>query len=238
LWLLLCHAHDRSALWAARGLRARGIEPLRVLTPELLHYSRRWEHRLQADGRTSVAFTLADGTEIDGQEVCGVVNRIPAVPLHLLTHLVESDRAYAQQEWTAFHMSWLASLPAPVLNLPVAEGLCGAWRHPSEWAWLAAQAGLDAGEYVQSSAVPRQAARAMSSVQTVIAVDGQGVGEVTDDVGDACGRLAALATTRILGVDLDLRSGRFVTASPLPDLRAGGERVLDVLARALRARTA
>lgn len=234
MWLLLCNSHDRSALWAAGRLRTRGIEPLLVLTPELLHYGRRWEHRLDPDGSASVAFTLADGREVNGRDVRGVLNRIPAVPSHLLAHLVETDRAYAQQEWTAFHMSWLASLPVPVLNLPVAEGLCGAWRHASEWAWLATQAGLDPGEYVQGSGTSRQLPRDPSTVATVIAVDGRGFGSVTDEVADACARLGALSGTRVLGVDLERQTGAFVSASPLPELRAGGGLVLDALASALR----
>lgn len=234
MWLLLCNAHDRSALWAAGRLRARGIEPLLVLTPELLHYSRRWEHRLDPDGSSSVAFTLADGREVNGQDVRGVLNRIPAVSSHLLAHLVETDRAYAQQEWTAFHMSWLASLRVPVLNLPVAEGLCGAWRHGSEWAWLAMRAGLDAGEYVHASGASRQRPRDPSTLATVLAVDGRGFGPVTDDIADACAHLGALAGTRVLGVDLERQTGAFVSASPLPELRAGGEHGLDALARALR----
>ena len=238
MWLLLCNSNDRSALWAARGLRARGIDPLEVLTPELLHYSRRWEHRLEPDGRTSLALTLADGREIDGGGVRGVLNRIPAVPSHLVAHLVETDRDYAQQEWTALHMSWLSSLHVPVLNLPVSEGLCGAWRHASEWAWLAMHAGLAPGDYVQTSAASGPAARDFPAVRTVITVDSRGFGDVSEDVADACAHLAALAATRVLGVDLDRDTGRFVTASPLPDLRAGGEAMLDGLARALRGSSA
>ena len=151
-------------------------------------------------------------------------------------HVLFSERPSAS---SASSMSWLASLPVPVLNLPVIEGLCGAWRHQSEWVWLAGQAGLDAGDYVQqvaSDAPPsRKAEPAVPHLRTVIAIDGRGIGEqVTDDVADACGRLGALAGTRILGVHLHPQSGTFISASPLPDLRAGGERVIDALASALR----
>jgi hypothetical protein len=158
----------------------------------------------------------------------------------LLDHLVEADRLYAQQEWTALHMSWLASLRAPVLNLPVVQGLGGAWRHPSEWAWLAAQAGLDTGVYAQGAPAPAPAMPTTSAgglqpiVSTVIAIDGRGINaHVSEDVADACGRLGVLARTRVLGVDLDARTGRFIAASPQPDLRAGGEVLIDALAAAL-----
>jgi hypothetical protein len=238
VWLLLCNATDRSALWAASRLRARGLEPLVVLTPELLHYSFHWEHRLHRDGISSVAFTLADGRRIDGTSIDGVVNRIPLVPSHVLQHLVETDRAYAQQEWTALHMSWLASLHVPVLNLPVVEGLCGAWRHRSEWAWLAGQAGFEVDDYVQQvppPAVPPETGGDPPPVRTIIAIDGRGIGGPLDaDLADACGRLGVLAKTRILGVDLDARTRAFVSASPMPDLRTGGEPLIDALASALR----
>lgn len=235
MWLLLCNSTDQPALWAGTRLRARGLEPLTVLTPELLHYSFQWEHRLRRDGAATVAFTLADGRRIDGASIRGVVNRIPLVPGFLLQHLVEADRAYAQQEWTALHMSWMASLRVPVLNLPVMEGLCGAWRHRSEWAWLAGQAGLDVDAYVDQ--VPAAAASPdiglSSLVRTVIAIDGRGIGHPDELLADACGRLGVLANTRILGIDLDARTSAFVSASPLPDLRIGGEPFIDALASAL-----
>jgi hypothetical protein len=238
VWLLLCNSTDRSALWAASRLRERGLQPLIVLTPELLHYSFHWEHRLRRDGVSTVAFTLADGRRIDGRSIDGILNRVPVVPAHLLQHLVEADRAYAQQEWTALHMSWMAALGVPVLNLPVMEGLCGAWRHRSEWAWLAGQAGLDVDVYVQavpSAAAPAETDREAPPVRTIIAIDGRGIGGHLDEgLADACGRLGVLAKTRILGVDLDAQTAAFVSASPLPDLRTGGEPLIDALASALR----
>ena len=238
MWLLLCNSTDQPALWAATRLRARALEPLTVLTPELLHYSFQWEHRLRRDGAATVAFTLADGRRIDASSIRGVVNRIPLVPGRLLQHLVEADRAYAQQEWTALHMSWMASLRVPVLNLPVMEGLCGAWRHGSEWAWLAGQAGLDVDAYVEqvpSAAASRDIGGVAPPVRTVIAIDGRGIGHADEPLADACGRLGVLADTRILGVDIDARTSAFVSASPLPDLRIGGEPFIDALASALRA---
>jgi hypothetical protein len=238
VWLLLCNSTDRTALWAAGRLRAQGLNPLRVLTPELLHYSLRWEHRLHSGGATFITFTLADGTRIDGAEIRGVLNRVSFVPTPLVGHLVEADRLYAQQEWTALHMSWLASLRAPVLNLPMMEGLCGAWRHQSEWVWLAGQAGLDTGGYVQSAPAVGDAVHAKTgaAVVSVTAIDGRGIGkDVRDGLADACGRLGVLARTRLLGVQLDARSGTFVSASPLPDLYSGGEAVIDALASRLRA---
>ena len=161
MWLLLASSHDRAALWAAGRLKGRGIDPLVVLTPELLHYSFSWQHRVRPDGATSVAFTLADGRRIDGRRIQGVLNRMAVLPPHLLGHFTDVDRAYALQEWTALHISWLSSLPVPVLNLPAVQGLCGAWRHLSEWVWLASQAGLETEPYIE--AVPGRQRKASTA---------------------------------------------------------------------------
>ena len=243
MWLLLCAADDVPALWAATRLTARGLDPLVVLTPELLHYSFRWEHRLHSDGASSVSFTLAGGRRIDSAAIRGVLNRLPFVPPHIVGRLVAADRQYALQEWTALHMSWLSSLRAPVLNLPVMEGLCGAWRHPSEWAYLAGEAGLTTEVYRQGvpggTAVPHAATttRGAAMVRTVIAIDGQGIDEhLAEDLCDSCGRLGVLAKTRLLGVDLDARTGAFIGASPRPDLREGGEPVIEALFSSLGGR--
>ena len=149
MWLLLCTSDDHPALWAADRLRARGLSPLVVLTPELLHFSFRWQHRLGNDDPPSVEFTLADGRVIRSAEIRGVLNRIAGLSPHLVSHLAPGDQSYALQEWTALHISWLSALQVPVLNRPVMQGLCGAWRHESEWTWLAARAGLRTAPFRQ-----------------------------------------------------------------------------------------
>lgn len=246
MWLVLCTSDDHPALWAAERLRARGLTPLVVLTPELLHHSFEWQHRLDNDHPPSVAFTLADRRRIRGEAIRGVLNRIAALPPRLVEALPPSDRAYALQEWAALHISWLSSLPAPVLNLPVIHGLCGAWRHQSQWTWLASRAGLrtstfraDPGRRAGSDtglrpvasrdAAPRNAL-GNPSLRTVCVVDGVAVDEsLQADVRAACGRLGSLAATRLIGITIDGATGTFVGASPRPDLRVGGEPLIEVL---------
>ena len=209
-----------------------------MLTPELLHYSFGWEHRLHREGGSSIAFTLADGQRIEGRAIRGVLNRIAFLPPALVEPLVPADRLYTLQEWTALHVSWLSSLRAPVLNLPVMQGLCGAWRHQSEWVWLAGQAGLETPRYAQGASAPSDthAVSQGRAVRTVIVVDGRVADtQLRDDLADGCARLAALARTRVLGVDLDAQTGTFLTASPRPDLRLGGDGAIDALAHALGA---
>jgi hypothetical protein len=59
---------------------------------------------------------------------------------------------------------------------------------------------------------------------------------VTAEARDACVRLAALADTPLLGIELARGRGgwSFVDASPWPDLTVGGEALLDALGAALR----
>ena len=103
--------------------------------------------------------------------------------------------------------------------------------------WLAARAGLNTNGYVQGAPAAGDGLQAVGSgVISITAIDGRGIGKgVSDELADACGRLGVLAKTRLLGVELDARNGAFISASPLPDLRCGGEAVIDALASALRA---
>jgi hypothetical protein len=235
VWLLLCTSDDYPALWAASRLRARGLSPLVVLTPELLHFSFRWQHRLTSECSPSLEFTLADGRTIRSREIKGVINRIPSLSPRLFTHLATGDQSYALQEWTALHISWLSALDAPVLNRPVMQGLCGAWRHESEWTWLAARAGLQTSSFHQSgthaSSVSTLVATACGRVaaRSIFVVDRRVVGHGLDEeIAAACAALGRLSHTPLLGIELDSR-GAFVSASPRPDLTLGG----DLLATAL-----
>ncbi len=231
MWLVLCSSDDLPALWAATRLRARGLSPLVVLSPELLHYGTRWTHRVGNRTTPSIRFTLADGTRIDGPEIRGVLNRLAVLPPELVDQFASADRVYALQEWTALHISWLACLTVPVLNRPVMQGLCGAWRHRSEWTWLAGQAGLETYPCLLDSTTPAEPAMPFVRVRTVFVIDGQAIDEsLPADVAAACGTLGSLAETRLIGVDLDADSLRFVGASPRPNLRLGGDALVEALA--------
>ena len=240
MWLLLCTSDDHPALWAADRLRARGLSPLVVLTPELLHFSLGWQHRLGNDDPPSVEFTLADGRVIHDGAVRGVLNRIATLSPHLVAHMAPEDRAYALQEWTALHISWLSAMQVPVLNLPVMQGLCGSWRHDSEWTWLAARAGLRTRPFRQDGACacapPAPVADDESYRQTraLFVVNGQVVpADVDPGTAASCASLGCLSNTRLLGITLDAHDDTFVGASPRPDLTLGGEPLVVALHEAL-----
>lgn len=225
--------HDLAALWVARGLAARGLQPLQVVTAEALAYNQRLEHRL-VDGRASVKITLADGRVIESGTIRGTLNRLQLVPTaHLRTN--SNDRQYAEQELHALYLSWLYSLPGEMLNRPTPQGLCGEWRHLSEWVWLANQAGLETAPYGQSEfrEAPPLRMCVTSPDRTVIVVDNVCCGSpAPEHVKAGCTRLAKLATTRLLGVGFDVTPhGKWIfrEATPFPELRLGGNRLQDAL---------
>src|SRR5689334_22745844 len=206
MWLVLCATHDASALWAFQGLQARGLHPLELVTAEALSASRHWEHRVTTDG-VSLAVVLADGRRLDSRFVRGTLNRLTMLPT---THFEASpDHEYAAQEFSAFCMSWLGSFSGPVLNPVSPQGLCGAWRHASEWVWLAAQAGLPTPAYRQTSADLLDETKTLrrlfpldTPTQTVIVVGQQAVGApVPARIRAGCLRLAQLSQTPLLGID-------------------------------------
>jgi hypothetical protein len=244
MWLILSSSHDAHAHWAYEGLKARGLAPLEMVSAEALPYSLRWEHRLDAaDARLSV--TLRDGRTIDGDRLRGVLNRLTHVPTH---HLSGSrDHDYITQEFTAFFMSWLNVLPRPVLNPATPQGLCGRWRHPSEWVLLASAAGLPTPVYRQSSRDSIDETRAERKLfpQTTptrhVIVVGPEVVSPADpprEIREGCRKLADLATTPLLGVEFAATpesAWTFAGATPLPELSFGGAPLLDALASALTA---
>lgn len=240
MWLILCGSNDVSALWAYQGLKTRGLEPLELVSTEMLAYSLRWEHRLKESG-INTKITLADGRIISNDNIQGVLNRLLAVPSEHLYMASESDRNYAIQELTAFFMSWLYALPQPVLNLPTPQGLSGQWRHLSEWAKLAAKAGLPTPIYQQSSHDPIQeigCEKTLMPASTVIVVGGYVVGaSAPPEIVRGCQRLAKVSNTALLGIEFThtFASGwTFKSATPFPDLRLGGSALLDVLALVLQ----
>ena len=242
MWLILCSSHDAHALWAYEGLKARGLAPLEMVSAEALPYSLRWEHRLDAEG-ARLSVTLRDGRTITSDRLRGVLNRLTHVPTQHLS--MSSDHDYMTQEFTAFFMSWLNALPQPVLNPVTPQGLCGHWRHLSEWVLLASAAGLPTPTYRQSSLDEIDETRAerklfppTTPTRHVIVVGTEVVSPADPprEIRDGCRRLAQLSATPLLGVEFaatPASAWTFAGASPLPELSFGGEPLLDALAAAL-----
>lgn len=238
--LVLCEEADVPALWAADALQRRGLSPT-VLTGADLANVRGWRHRIRAAGvETSLRF---DHGTLDGRKVRGVLNRLSFVPRAWTGAVGGPDREYAWQEMFAFYLSWLRALPAPKLNPPTPQGLCGNMRHPSAWVALAARAGLPVRPFHGSSADDPATAwqtRPDPAASTVFAVGSTVVGRdaLAGPHGAACLRLAEAAGCVLLGVDFApdaTGAWQMVSASVSPDLVRGGEPLANALASVLAA---
>jgi hypothetical protein len=242
--LVLCEPHDVSARWAADGLRHRTTGPVDLVTGSMLARAPRVEHRIRGDA-AEVDITLADDRRISSSHARPVLNRLSFVAIDPRAPVDRDDLDYAVQEFHALFLSWLWALPGPMLNRPTPQFLAGHWRQPAAWAVLAAQAGLSTAPYRRRSddllaaepvvqlTSPWRASR--PSAVMVFVVGGQVVPEraVPPPTLDACRRLAELAGDDLLGIELaPAADGRweYIAATPVPDLQAGGEPLLDALA--------
>jgi hypothetical protein len=242
VWLVLCHDTDAAARWAAQELRRRGLQPLELITAETLALGTVWRSRIGSTER-AIEIRLSDGRVIDSRRVRGTINRLQWVPAEAVQLGTPTDQAYALQELYAFYMGWLYSLPRPILNPPTPQGLSGRWRYPSEWAWLAGQAGL-AVQPLRITPATHEAVAALSLQlpspgrrRTILVLDGEVIGDAPTAVADGVEHLWALADTPLLGVEFDLGSDDswiFAGVSVSPDLRSGGDALLDRLEIALR----
>lgn len=242
MWLVLCDSTDAPARWAHQGLRRRGLEPVEFVTSDDLAHAR-WVHHVgEAGARVEVG--LRDGRVLHSDSVRGALNRLVYPPQGDLLLIQPSDRSYVVQELMAFFMSWLSALPGPVLNGPSPECLCGRARSLAEWLWLAGRAGLPTPRYKLSSADP-PAQPSLNvrmpdpgpDLKTLLVVGDHIVGPAAPAaIGEGCRRLAALAHAPLLGLEFSAGPRgmwTFAGAMGLPDLRVGGDALLDALASSL-----
>ena len=246
MWAVLCNTPDPAATWIAEAMRRRGLGPVELIPAELLLQAPRWDHRVGAEG-ASVSVTLGDGRAIQSDEIRGVLNRILYIPPAATAVAVAEDREYALQELTAFFMSWLRALPPPVIGLPTPQGLSGSWRHLSEWVQLAAAAGLPTAPYRLGSSwgdgagLEQRLAPPGAELRTVITIGNRAFARwAPAELLDGCTRLARLAEADMLGVDFAVANGQpsLAGASPVPDLRLGGEPAVDHLVALFRGEAA
>ncbi len=224
MWLVVAEADDEAAAWAAEGLRHRGLRPLRLLTGCELSAGTVWEHRLGAAG-VRTRLQLRDGTEVVDADLRGVLNRLTGRYVPPLPVCAE-DAEYAACEYHALLLSWLTSLPCPVLNRPGPVGMAAGNRSPMQWRREAQRVGL-----------PLAPPHECGTSQTVFAVAGRLAG---DNHGNGitttgCARLSRSLGATIIAIELSAGPRpTFRSATQLPDLRSGGPALLDVIAEELR----
>lgn len=238
MWLVLCDANDASARWAAARLQTRLRGAVERFTAGELALAEFGEHRIDGS-RTTLRFRVEGRPAVDGAAVDGVLNRLCAVPHGHWRRASDEDRAYVQQEMAAFTLSWLHALPCPVINRPSPQGLCGRWRQESEWVVLARRAGLPVGPYrlastddLDATRGERRLVRPGMDLRTAVVIGSRTVGAMPEALVPGCLRLAGLAETDLIGIDFAVDAGgawTFAGAHPMPDLRAGGDAVVDGL---------
>lgn len=242
-WAVICSPDDRSGPWAARGLRARGLDGTRLVTTDELVYSTRLTHEVSAAGVSS-SIALGDGACL-GPGLRGALNRVTWVPSAHLARASPDDREYAVQELYALLTSVLHGLPGVVANRPDARGLSGPWLRTAEWAVAAGGAGLGCVGYRSTGAdeLPDHLLRSVIVVgSTVVPASWPAPGPEADpqpipqEVRRGCLRLAQAQGVLVLGVDFAVLDERWLVcrATPTPDLRRGGDRLLDALAATLQ----
>ncbi len=232
-YAVLCGPEDGSALWAAARLRDRGV-PLRVVTTEELVYAPSMRYAATRTGVTT-RVRLADGTVL-GPGLRGTLNRTVRIPTAHLDATLPTERDYVLQELHAVLVSVLHAWPGVMVGRASPRGLSGAWWRPAEWMVAAGRAGLTGAGY-RSGGIDEATA-----VGTVLVVAGEVVApagfEPPGDVVAGCRELARRHGGGLIGVDFGVDDGgwRFRGGTPWPDLRPGGDAVIDALHAALLAR--
>lgn len=248
MWIVIADATDVVADWVYAALKSGGLDPLYRVSADDLALCPLLEHTIAGD-RVGVRIRFVDGTEVDDGRLRGVVNRLYGATVPHFRAASSEDREYAQQELYALHLSWLYGLRCPVINRPSAQGLSGAWRHEAEWVVMAHQAGLPVATYRQSGwdridAMLGQRRLIPEGVipKTAIVFGALTIGRgVPPEISAGCRRLAALASTELLGVEFVSGAAgpwTFAGATPIPDLRPGGPLLVAALVARLTGRSA
>jgi hypothetical protein len=133
--IILAGRYDVAAQrWAARW----ASHEVALLTPNDLSRAG-WHHVIKAPAE---GVAIVDGRPVRVAEISGVLVRLPGVYEQDLSHIVPADRSYVAAEMTAFLLSWLTTLPCPVLNRPTPTCLAGPFWRPEQWVYAAARAGI------------------------------------------------------------------------------------------------
>ena len=171
-----------------------------VLTPADLS-ERGWRFEPGDPARSTA---IISGCPVPSAAITGVCTLLPRVMPHELPHIVEDDRAYVAAEMTAFLLSWLSSLPCPIVNRPRPGSLDGPAWSAFRWRTEALRAGFEVSEDHTAAA-------------SLTLIGGECFGATDGKHTQAALRLATAANVHVLSIEFD-RHSRVISASPRPDL--------------------
>ncbi|MEZ4663441.1 MAG: hypothetical protein R2911_38355 [Caldilineaceae bacterium] len=144
--LILAHPGDRLARRVGGWLQSwGGPDCVKLIGVEQIALAPDWRHYQTRQGVTT-HIRLADGAILDDR-FGAVFNRLQQVELPHFAGAAAADRAYALAEMQALLLSWLHSLPCPVINRASPQGLGGARRTHAQWLHLAHAGGLPVQAY-------------------------------------------------------------------------------------------
>jgi hypothetical protein len=223
--LVLCDPADKPALWAGQQLRKRGVMPVEFVSPAELLSARRLEYRAENGKPVYAVAELGHGRKIDTRQLRGTINRANRIEYPQIRLAAVQDRNYVQAE-----------MDAPVFNPANPSGWCGASLHPFAWALHAQTAGLATLAYrcgYSGLERPPQSNQPMS-VHLVF-------GDRTfPDLPLQTKRAAIALATRVgiplMGITLEWSpegKATFIEATPMPNLRLGGDAFINALIIAL-----
>ena len=120
LAVVLADPDDRGALLVARALRLRGV-PLALVSVDQLLLAPIWSHDPLGGSR----IVLGNGIELTDRTIGVVFCRFCGIDPPQFRRAAARDRAYAQEEFHALILSWLAGLGERVRNRPHPASLAG-----------------------------------------------------------------------------------------------------------------
>lgn len=155
--VILAHPEDTLALATTAFLQNNGWqEHTCLIAAEELSLAKRWRHGVGDTSLPPDEVELANGLILSGETIGVVLNRLRHVPMPHFARSSEASSSYAIMEMHALWLSWLFSLPSPVMGRPGVEGKLANDHGLCTWMHLAQQAGLDVGSLWTSNNARRR----------------------------------------------------------------------------------
>lgn len=247
MWLILADDTDSSARWLYQQLKRDMRLDVRLASAITVASNVNWAFRASPPG-TSPDFILADGQRISTDRLDGVLNRLTRIPPVQGSFVSPRAACEGDPEQTAHFVNWMYSLSIPVLNRPDILNLTGIWRRASDWTVMASVAGLLPAPFRAETppAYHTEVALAADSridglSRTVFVVGGRMVGEdVPASIADGCVCLSHILNCDLIAAHFCVnRAGAWLITgfSAQPDLRLGGEPLVDAITAMMLATT-
>jgi hypothetical protein len=181
-----------------------------------------WRHLLFDPSRSRA---VVSGRVVPERDIRGVIVRRPWILEQELVHIAADDREYVAAEMNAFLVSWLSHLSCRVLNRPAGASLCGPnWRR-QQWALAAGMAGMIVGPMRWEVPVADRPGADLGTIEStkptrLVVLGDQCIGAYDEGIGQAARRLALIAGTDLLSVELSNggTAARFLDANPMPGI--------------------